>query len=177
MKTYLSNILSLEKELDLESEYFIHQLFEAQVLKTPAAIAAIVQDQKLTYEELNIKANQVAHYLRALAIGPEILVGVCLERSLEMLIVSLGVLKAGAAYVPLDPTHPQERLALVIMDARMPILLTQTHLINTLPQSRTRLIAVDQAWDVIIRQPLENPINLGIPDDLRLCHVYPWICR
>ena len=103
----------------------IHQLFEAQVERTPDAVAVVFEDQQLTYRELNPRANQLAHHLRALGVGPEVLVGICMERSLEMVIGLLGILKAGGAYVPLDPAYPQERLAFMLEDAQAPVLLTQ----------------------------------------------------
>ena len=82
--------------------------------KTPDAIAVVFADQRLTYRELNQRANQLAHYLRKLGVGPEVLVGVCVERSMEMIVGILGILKAGGAYVPLDPSYPDERLAFML---------------------------------------------------------------
>ena len=96
----------------------IHQLFEAQVKRTPEATAVMFEREKLSYRELNAKANQLAHHLRALGIGPESLVGICLERSLEMIVGIMAILKAGGAYVPLDPAYPKERLASML--SKMP---------------------------------------------------------
>src|SRR5687768_3353575 len=84
----------------------LHQRFEAQVERTPDAVAVVFEGKKLTYQELNCRANQLAHYLRKLAVGPEVRVGLCVERSLEMVVGLLGILKAGGAYVPLDPSYP-----------------------------------------------------------------------
>jgi amino acid adenylation domain-containing protein len=103
----------------------IHQLFEAQVTRTPEAVAVVFDEARLSYRELNRRANQLAHYLRRLGVGPEVQVGILLDRSLEMIIVVLGVLKAGGAYVPLDPRYPPERLAFMIEDAALKVLLTQ----------------------------------------------------
>lgn len=103
----------------------IHQLFEAQVKRTPDAVAVVFEDKQLTYRQLNQQANQLAHYLQKLGMEPEVLVGICLERSLEMVVALLGVLKAGGAYVPLDPAYPQERLAFMLENAEVSILLTQ----------------------------------------------------
>ena len=89
----------------------IHELFEEQVERTPEAVAVICEEQQLTYRQLNARANQLAHYLRKRGVGPEVLVGICVERSLEMVIGLLGILKAGGAYVPLDPSYPEKRLA------------------------------------------------------------------
>ena len=111
----------------------IHQLFEAQVERTPDAIAVVLEDRQLTYGELNRRANQLAHHLRSLGVGPDVLVGICLEHSPEMVIGLLGILKAGGVYVPLDPTYPKERLAFMLEDARVPVLLTQERLVGGLP--------------------------------------------
>ena len=102
----------------------IHQLFEERVEKTPDAVAVIFEEQQLTYRELNTRANQLAHYLRELGVGPETLVGICMDRSLEMIIGLLGILKAGGAYVPLDPAYPKERLGFMLHDSRVAVLLT-----------------------------------------------------
>jgi amino acid adenylation domain-containing protein len=127
----------------------IHQLFEAQVARTPREVATLFQDQQLTYEELDERANQLAHYLQRLGVGPEVLVGLCVERGPEMIIALLAILKAGGAYVPLDPAYPLDRLAFLIEDARMPILLTKTGLVKQLPTSPTQLIYLDQLWEAI----------------------------
>ena len=103
----------------------IHQLFEFRVKLTPDAIAVICEGKQLTYQELNSQANQLAHYLKTLAVGPEVLVAACVECSLEMVVGLLGILKAGGAYVPLDPHYPQNRLALMLEDSQTPVLLTQ----------------------------------------------------
>jgi amino acid adenylation domain-containing protein/non-ribosomal peptide synthase protein (TIGR01720 family) len=104
----------------------IHQLFEAQALRTPDAVALVFENQTMTYAELNARANQLARHLRRLGVGPELLVGICLERSLELVVGILGVLKAGGAYVPLDPTYPRERLAFMLADTQAHVLLTAT---------------------------------------------------
>jgi len=112
----------------------IVQLFENQVARTPNAIALIWEEQQITYRELNEQANQLAHYLQNLGVGLETLVGICVERSPAMIIGILGILKAGGAYVPLDPAYPQERLAFMLEDSQVPVLLTQNHLIPSLPK-------------------------------------------
>ena len=103
----------------------LHQLFEAQVDKTPDAVALVAANGQLTYRELNARANQLAHYLQRLGVQPDVLVGLCMERSLEMVVGLLGILKAGGAYVPLDPAYPRERLAFMLGDTHAPVLLTQ----------------------------------------------------
>ena len=111
----------------------IHQLFEEQVQRTPDAVAVVFEDQQLTYSELNARANKLAHYLQSLGTKPEVLVGMCLERSIEMVVGVLGILKAGGAYVPLDPNYPQQRLAFMLEDSQLSLLLTQQDLLSRLP--------------------------------------------
>ncbi|MBR8836531.1 MAG: AMP-binding protein, partial [Stigonema ocellatum SAG 48.90 = DSM 106950] len=112
-------------QVDYLQDLCIHQLFEAQVERTPDAVAVVFEDEQLTYCELNQRANQLAHYLRCVGVEPEVLVGICVVRSLSMVIGLLGILKAGGAYVPLDPAYPQERLAFILSDSQVPVLLTQ----------------------------------------------------
>jgi amino acid adenylation domain-containing protein len=145
---------------DSSVNLLIHQLFEEQVEKNPDAIAVVFGEQKLTYSELNSKANQLAHYLRSFGIGPEILVGVCVERSLEMIIGMLGVIKSGGAYVPMDPSYPLERLSYMLEDAQIPVLLTQEHLLDQLPSHWGQTISLDADWDNIDAESDENPVNL-----------------
>src|SRR5262249_9500888 len=116
-------------EADPPHDRCIHELFEAQVEKTPEAVAVVFEEQRLTYRQLNARANQLGHHLRSLGVGPEVLVGLCVERSLEMVVGLLGILKAGGAYVPLDPTYPEERLAFMLEDTGAPVLLTQDRLL------------------------------------------------
>ena len=115
-------------QVDYPRNKCIHELFEEQVERTPDGIALVFEDQQLTYRELNRRANQVAHYLRKLGVGPEVLVGIFMERSLEMIIGILGILKAAGAYVPLDPIYPKERLSFMLEDMRSPVILTQQSL-------------------------------------------------
>ncbi len=119
-------------------DWCVQQLFEAQVERTPGAVAAVFQDQEFTYRELNQRANQLAHYLRQLGVGPEVPVGICVARSLQLAVAVLGVLKAGGAYVPLDAAYPDDRLAFMLADTCGPVLLTQKPLLGRLPQSKAR---------------------------------------
>ena len=144
----------------------IHQLFEAQVKRTPDAIAVVFESEQLTYCELNARANQLAHYLCSLGVGPEVLVGICVERSLSMVIGLLGILKAGGAYVPLDPGYPQERLAFMLENAQMPVLLTQQRLVTVLPQTQSQVVYLDAGWEKIAKQRTDNPINKVITENL-----------
>lgn len=125
---------------DYPQDCCIHDLFGAQAAKTPGAVAVVWHDQELTYGELDARANQLAHYLRELGVGPEVRVGVYLERSLEMIIGLLGILKAGGAYVPLDPAYPAERVALILDDAEIGFVLTQESLVSRLPSRGARAV-------------------------------------
>jgi amino acid adenylation domain-containing protein len=113
---------------EFEMEKCVHQLFEERVERTPAGTALVFGDEQFTYRELNERANRLAHELRALGVGPEVRVGICVKRSLEMMVGLLGILKAGGCYVPLDPNYPKERLAFMLEDAQVPVLLTQDKL-------------------------------------------------
>ncbi|HYV13327.1 MAG TPA: amino acid adenylation domain-containing protein, partial [Pyrinomonadaceae bacterium] len=144
----------------------IHQLFEAQVEAAPDAIALTFADVQLSYGELNQRANQLAHHLRSLGVGPEVLVGICVERSVELVVGVLGIIKAGGAYVPLDPAYPTERLALILEDARVSMLLTQQSLLHSLPSSGAKPICLDSDWEVISNHDSKNPVNLNTADNL-----------
>lgn len=121
------------------SHQLIHQLFATQAARTPNDVAVIFQEQKLTYDELNKRADKLANYLQQLGVKPEMVVGICTERSQEMIIGILAILKAGGAYLPLDPAYPQERLAFMLQDTQAPIVLTQQKLIHTLPTHLTKV--------------------------------------
>ena len=144
----------------------IHELFETQVEKTPEGIALVFKDQQLTYRELNDSANQLAHHLHKLGVGPDVLVGICMERSIEMVVGLLGVLKAGGAYVPLDPSYPQDRLAFMLEDSRAALLITQSPLIGRLPAHNATVICLDRDWRKISTERKGNPPLLSTPDNL-----------
>ncbi|MBW4685857.1 MAG: amino acid adenylation domain-containing protein [Komarekiella atlantica HA4396-MV6] len=144
----------------------IHQQFEAQVERTPNAVAVVFQNQHLTYRELNQRANQLAHYLKTLGVKPEVLVGICIERSLEMVIGLLAILKAGGAYLPLDPAYPKERLALMLKDAQVSVLLTSSVQLDTLLESQSQVICLDTDWQTISQESQENPIHQTQPENL-----------
>ncbi|MCG8347097.1 MAG: amino acid adenylation domain-containing protein, partial [Chloroflexales bacterium] len=136
----------------------IHDLFVEQVARTPDAVAVTFADAHLTFAELNARANQLAHHLRALGVGPETLVGLCVERSVEMLVGLLGILKTGGAYVPLDPSYPAERLAFMLADAQPAALLATDAMARRLSASAPqRLIKLDTDWPTIAQQPTTNP--------------------
>jgi amino acid adenylation domain-containing protein/non-ribosomal peptide synthase protein (TIGR01720 family) len=134
---------------EFPSEHCLHELIEEQVERTPEAVAVVFEQEQLTYAELNARANQLARHLRKLGVGPEVKVGICLERSLEMVIGLLGILKAGGAYVPLEPEHPRERLAFMLDDAQLPVLLTARHLSDSLPTQAAIVVRLDADWPLI----------------------------
>lgn len=133
-----------------------HQLFEAQVERTPEAVAVVFQDKKLTYQELNHRANQLAHALQKLGVKPEGIVGICIERSLEMIVAVLGILKAGAAYLPLDPTYPPERLAFMLSDSQVSVLLTTEKLVTKLPPYNGQIVCLDTDWKTMAQESIQN---------------------
>jgi amino acid adenylation domain-containing protein/thioester reductase-like protein len=183
-------------QTDYPKDKCIHHLFEEQVTRTPDAVAVVmaednearrqgdketaltsIQNPKLvlegskiqnhlTYAELNARANQLAHYLQTLGVGPEVLVGICVERSIEMVVGLLAILKAGGAYVPLDPTYPKERLAFMLQDAAVPVLLTQSHLRAALPAMTAQVVCLDTDWAQIVHYPTTTPVRQFQPDHI-----------
>lgn len=143
----------------------IHHLFEAQVEQAPHNIAVVFEDQHLTYRELNTRANQLAHYLQDLGVGAEELVGIYLERSLEIIIAVLGILKAGGAYVPIDPALPTEGLSFRLQDTQARVLLTQQSLLETVPSSATQVMCLDH-WEVIAHKSKTNPTSKVTSENL-----------
>ncbi len=143
----------------------IHQLFEVQAEQTPDAVAVVYEDQHLSYSELDRRANQLAHYLRKLNVGPEVLVGLCVERSLEIMVALLGILKAGGSYVPLDPGYPQERLTSMLTDSRAQVILTQQHLQQHLPVGQMHIVCLDKDWVQIAKEPDKKPSSLTSADN------------
>ncbi|MBW4457215.1 MAG: amino acid adenylation domain-containing protein, partial [Nostoc indistinguendum CM1-VF10] len=175
-----------DTQADYPKDKCIHQLFEVQVQRTPDAVAVVFEEQQLTYRELNQRANQLAHRLQCLGVGPEVLVGICVERSLEMVVGLLGILKAGGAYVPLDPAYAQERLAFMLSDSQVPVLLIQERLIAGLPEHDAHVVCLDTNWELISQESEENPISevtfnnlayviytsgsTGKPKGVQICH-------
>ncbi|MDY7077385.1 MAG: amino acid adenylation domain-containing protein, partial [Chloroflexota bacterium] len=165
-------------EVEYPHDLCVHELFEARVEQTPDAIAVIFADQstnlqpyQLTYAELNRQANRLAHYLQKLGVGPDALVSICVERSFEMVVGMLGILKAGGAYVPMDPANPPGRLAFMLEDTQVPLLLTQAHLADKLlnlksPISNLQVICLDTDWELVARESFEDPVSGATPGDL-----------
>ncbi|MBN3958469.1 non-ribosomal peptide synthetase [Nostoc sp. NMS8] len=137
----------------------IHQLFEAQVEKTPFNIAVIFENQQLTYRELNNRANQLGHYLQKQSVKPDTVIGICIERSPEMVVGLLAILKAGGAYLPLDPAQPKERLASILEDTQSRVLLSKQRWIEELPTDETKVICLDTDWERINQESSENVIS------------------
>ncbi|HEX2202177.1 MAG TPA: amino acid adenylation domain-containing protein, partial [Longimicrobium sp.] len=153
-------------EAGFPAERCIHQLIEDQAERTPDAVAVVFEDDAVTYRELNARANRLAHRLVRLGVGPEVRVGLCLERSVEMVVSILAVLKAGGAYVPLDPGYPAERLAYMLEDSGVPVLLTQERLRSIIPASDATVLAVDSIVEEIASEPAENPTPAVSPSNL-----------
>src|SRR5580765_8414002 len=149
-------------EIELPKATSIHELIERQSAESPEAIALICRDEKLTYSELNTRSNWLASDLYKLGVGPETLVGICVERSVEMVVGLLAILKSGGAYVPLDPTYPQERLAFMLEDSKLSVLLTQEKLVE------------DRGWRVDDGDPrssTRNPLSSILYPRLKIVHL------
>src|SRR5262249_25563306 len=138
-------------------------LFAAQAARTPDATAVVFESQSLSYAELDARSNKLAHHLRGLGVGPEIVVGLCAERSPELLIGFLAILKAGGVSLPLDPNYPRDRLAYVLSHARAPVLLTSSALLDRIPEQRARIVRLDADWPVIAAHPATAPALAADP--------------
>jgi hypothetical protein len=143
--------------VEFPADKCIQQVFEARVAEAPAQIAIIHHHERVTYDELNRRANRVANYLRDLGVGPETLVGICMDRGIDLVVGLLGILKAGGAYVPFDPDYPIERLAVMLTDAQVPVLITQEHRLDNLPAGASFTVLLDSDWDTIDSYDDENP--------------------
>jgi amino acid adenylation domain-containing protein len=155
-----------DTHMDYPRDKTLSQLFEEQVARAPEAVALVYEGQSLTYGELNVRANRLANYLQQQGVGPDVLVGICVERSIEMVVGLFGILKAGGAYVPLDPDYPSQRLIYMLGDARTPVLLTQQHLLERIPEQGAAVICLDRDWSLIERQSGERPETRISPDGL-----------
>jgi amino acid adenylation domain-containing protein len=144
----------------------VPQMFEEQVEHSGENTALVFEGSELSYEELNSRANQLAHYLRAQGVGPEVPVGILLERSVEMVVALLAVLKAGGAYLPLDPDYPVDRLSWMLENSQAPLLLTQQHLTGKLPENIARVVCLDSGSEAFAHGSTENPVNETTPDNL-----------
>ncbi|MBH8561817.1 amino acid adenylation domain-containing protein [Nostoc sp. CENA67] len=155
-----------QTQADYPKNKCIHQLIEYQAQQQPNNIAVEFENQKLTYGQLNSRANQLAYYLQQNGVTPGTLVGICVERSLNMIVGILGILKAGGAYVPLDPTYPQERLTWILENSQTSVLLTQQPLLEKLPTHQAQVICLDTDWEIIARQNQENLTLQLTPNNL-----------
>ena len=152
--------------VDYPQNLLIHQSFEEHVKATPDKIAVEETEYQLTYEKLDYRANQLAHYLQKLGVNPNTPVGLVLERSIDMIVAILGVLKAGGAYLPLDPAYPQKRLAFMLADTQAPVVLTHKKLADSLPQHESKTVFIDAEWDVIANEDSASPNVDTVPKNL-----------
>ncbi|HEY0094730.1 MAG TPA: condensation domain-containing protein, partial [Archangium sp.] len=152
--------------LDYPREACIHELFEAQAARTPDAEALVDGTRSLTYSELNARANQLAHSLRALGVGPETPVGLCARRSADLLVGLLGILKAGGLYVPLDPAYPRERLGFIVEDAQLRFLVAQSSVTDSLPPHSAHVLLLDKDVEVLSRASTSNPARAATSANL-----------
>ena len=144
----------------------VHQAFAAQAARTPDAVAVVFEGSALTYRELDQRTNRLAHHLQAIGVGPDVRVGVAVERSLELVVSILGVQKAGGAYVPMDPAYPADRIAFMIEDARVPVLITQHGLLGAVTVGGTRTVLIDRDWGAIAEHPDTPPPSSAQPHHL-----------
>jgi amino acid adenylation domain-containing protein len=151
---------------DYPGDKCIHEWFESQVQRTPAHVAVVFENRRMTYSELDRRSNQLAQRLKSIGVEPEVLVGIHMEPSLEMVVGLFGILKAGGAYVPLDPTYPRERLAFMLEDAKVSVLLTQERLLQALPKHQATTVCLDSGWDTIDRESKERPASGGSAENL-----------
>ena len=152
--------------LPIDDDLRIHRLFEAQVARSPESEALVVGVERFSYSQLNRRANQLARHLRGLGVGPEVSVGICMDRSAEMIVSMLGVLKAGGAYVPLDPAYPRDRVAFMLEDSRATVLLTRSTLQDSLSSSGVTRVCVDSDWSAIARCDESNLADGASPTNL-----------
>jgi len=144
----------------------IHDLFAQQVARTPDAVAVVYENQALSYAELDRRANQLAACLRALGAGPDVIVGLCIERSPDMVVGMLGILKAGGAYLPLDPAYPAERLAFILEDARASLIVTHSAMLTRLSESAATRVCLDQDWERIAEHSASMEVGTVAPENL-----------
>src|SRR5262249_23155568 len=156
-----------ESNMAYPSNQQVHKLFEEQARRTPNDVALVFEGQCLTYRELNTRANQLAHHLRAVGVEPETITGICLERSLDMVIAVLGIRKAGGAWLPLDPAYPKDRQLFMLRHSRVPVLLTTTPFLAQFPEYDAETVLLDASWPLISQQCEANlddntePTNLA----------------
>ncbi|OUC11649.1 MAG: non-ribosomal peptide synthetase [Alkalinema sp. CACIAM 70d] len=155
-----------QTQVPYASDACIHHLVAQQAAATPEATAVMYEEQRLSYGDLDRRANQLAHYLQSQGVGPDTLVGISLERSPDLLVAMLGVLKAGGAYVPLDPSYPTDRLAYMMTDARLTLLLTDSTVAHQVPSGEVATLQIDRDWPTIAQQSSEAPASPVTPDHL-----------
>lgn len=155
-----------DTDADYPRNHCVHQLVEAQVERSPSTVAVVCENQKLTFAELNRRSNQLAHYLQSFGVGPEVLVGICLERSIDMLVGLLGILKAGGAYVPLDPAFPRERLRFMLEDSQPAVLLTDEKLAGSFGEMNAHVVKIDSHWGKIAKEKDDNVSSSVTPENL-----------
>ncbi|HEY2491713.1 MAG TPA: non-ribosomal peptide synthase/polyketide synthase [Paenibacillus sp.] len=165
----IERLMVLEAWNDTQMDYLqaslIHELIEEQSICSPKSIAIVFDDVELTYQELNERANQLAHWLQKRGVGPECLVGICVERSLDMVIGLLGIMKAGGAYVPLDPTYPKQRIQYMLHDAGIEVMIAQKAVRNILPEG-INIVCLDRDRGQISQESKDAPTNRAIPENL-----------
>jgi amino acid adenylation domain-containing protein len=159
-------LVELNQTQTNSSDQCIHHLIEAQAEQHPDRIAVVFEDQTLTYAQLNVRANQLAHFLQQQGVSPDVLVGLYLERSLDLIVSLLAILKAGGAYLPLDSSLPTEGVAFRLREVQAPVLLTHSYLVEQLPELTTQVVCLDRYWEIIAQERSDNPTSAVTPEHL-----------
>ncbi|WP_181861142.1 non-ribosomal peptide synthetase [Streptomyces diacarni] len=159
------NTWASETTSDVEAVYY-HELVTRQARSTPDSVAVVHEDEHLTYAELERRSDRLAHWLKRHGVGPDVLVGLCLERSTESVVGMLGILKAGGAYVPIDPRYPRDRMAFVVEDAGLHLMLTQEHVVPKLPEGDFEVFCMDSEWATVAQEPVGAPATTLTPHNL-----------
>ncbi|MEG4228485.1 amino acid adenylation domain-containing protein [Microcoleus sp. N9_B2] len=144
----------------------VHQLFELHASQTPSAVALVFGDERVTYQQLNLRSNQLAHYLQKIGVGVEVLVGLCVERSIDLIVGMLGILKAGGAYLILDPSYPVGRSSFMVKDAQLSVVLTQQQWIENLRSPNLQIVCLDTDWEMISQEIADNPTSAATAENL-----------
>ncbi|WP_373536610.1 amino acid adenylation domain-containing protein [Microcoleus sp.] len=153
-------------QVDNPQDLCIHQLFEMQADRTPDAVALVFGDERVTYQQLNLRSNQLAHYLQKIGVGVEVLVGLCVERSLDLIVGMLGILKAGGSYLILDPSYPVGRSSFMLKDAQLSVVLTQQQWVENLRSPNLQIVCFDTDWEMISQEIADNPTSAATAKNL-----------
>ena len=155
-----------EQNKSIQNNSCVHELFELVAVSKPDNVALCCKNDQISYSDLNLKANQLAHYLQAKGVGPETIIGIFIDRSIEMIVTILGILKTGGAYLPLDPSYPYSRISFMIDDSQVKIILTKDELLEKIPNQDVEIISINGEWELISKENSSNPVSNSMPNNL-----------